>query len=99
MVDASKETVDGVIGSDGMAKNLWKDKWYPDRRAISTSEMATMLIDTDGGQEMRAWTAENAVNALGRLIETLHEKGLLTTDQVLQVLNQQYRYEVEEDNQ
>lgn len=82
-----------------MVKTVWKSPWYPGRRAVQTSEAAETLIDNDGGQvESAKYTAENAVNALGRLVETLHEKGLLTTDEVQQVLDL-YGYEVAEDEE
>ena len=77
-----------------MPKTLWKHTWSRGRRAITTAETAEALIENDGGVAERAQsTAENTARALGRLVETLHEKGLLTTDEVQQVLDL-WAYEV-----
>lgn len=83
-----------------MTETLWKNSWRPGKTHLSTAVAAEhSLIEEDGGQVENAGnTARNAVSALGRLIEILHEKGLLTTDEVQNVLDL-YAYEVAENEQ
>lgn len=73
---------------------LWQNTYHPGhapRGTAATGERA--ITSTDGGVAERALTtAENTASALCRLIETLHDKGVLTTGDVQRVL-ELYGYE------
>ena len=75
-----------------MAKTMWVH-WHSGHPMTTADAAERSLIERDDGQvENAGWTARNAALALGRLVETLHEKGLLTTDEVQRVLDL-YEYE------
>ena len=66
----------------------WKQKWGSDRHRSTAEVGERELGDAEGGQVERALgIADNAVRALARLVEVLHERGLLTDDEVVRVLD------------
>jgi hypothetical protein len=67
----------------------WKRKWVLNANPRDTADAGEQaLISTDDGVIERATaTAENVAAALARLVETLENKGLLTSDEVQRVLN------------
>ena len=66
---------------------MWRKQWG-DGRVLSTATAAEReLAAQEGGiAEQGRNTAENAVAALGRLVEVLEDKGLLTTGEVVAIL-------------
>jgi hypothetical protein len=77
---------------------LWQNTYASGRAPHGTAATGErVIVSTDGGVTERALTtAENTASALCRLIETLHDKGVLTTDDVQRVL-ELYGYEPVED--
>jgi len=66
----------------------WKQQWGADRHLSTAAAGARELGDAEGGQVERALRiADNAVCALARLVEVMHDKGLLTDDEVVRVLD------------
>lgn len=81
-----------------MAKTRWKPLWSTSDCTYTTADAGEFaLTDRDGGiAESALSMAENTAGAVSRLVEMLHEKGILTTDEVYQVL-ELYGYEPVED--
>jgi hypothetical protein len=73
---------------------LWQNTYASGRAPQGTAATGErVIVATDGGVTERALTtAENTASALCHLIETLHDKGVLTTDDVQRVL-ELYGYE------
>ena len=68
----------------------WRNRYsYSDSRKLSTADAGEMSLTStaDGAVERANATAENAVLALARLVEVLEAQGLLTTEEVQQVLD------------
>jgi len=66
----------------------WQEKWGSWRILGTASAGERVLGDAEGGQVERALRiADNAVCALARLVEVLHDKDLLTEDEVVRVLD------------
>ena len=75
---------------------MWKELWG-DVQFNTAAAGERVLGDADGGQVERALrVADNAVCALARLVAVLHDKKLLTDDDVQHVLHL-YNYEKVED--
>jgi hypothetical protein len=65
----------------------WKPHWG-DREFSTAGAGERELGDAEGGQVERALrVSDNAICALARLVEVLHDKGLLTDDEVVRVLD------------
>jgi hypothetical protein len=79
-----------------MAK--WVSQWHRSGKRYRTAEAGTrQLGSAEGGAVERAERiADNAAEAVSRLAEVLHDKGLLTDAEVVQVLDL-YGYEKVED--
>ena len=66
----------------------WKLPWGA-TWALSTANAGAreLISDSDGAVESARSTAENAAEALARLVEVLHERGKLTDAEVQHILD------------
>lgn len=79
-----------------MAETRWRRSRERGKTYSTADAAEACLIETGGGiSENALHTAENAVLALARLVDVLHEQGKLSTDDVQKVL-ELYTYEVVE---
>jgi hypothetical protein len=72
-----------------MTKTQWKIRFYSTSdRTYSTADAGEMALssDRDGVAERAESTADNTLQALCRLVEMLHGKGILNTAEVQHVL-------------
>ncbi len=67
----------------------WKCQWRGNARLLGTADAGEQALTStaDGAVERATDTAQNVAAALARLVETLENKGLLTSDEVKHVLD------------
>jgi hypothetical protein len=67
---------------------MWTHDWRRGYGEVATEAAAVMSLvsDRDGVAESARDTAEAAVRAIGRLVNTLIERGALTTDDAKSIL-------------
>ena len=73
---------------------LLKDTFRPDRKPMSIADaLEKDVYDSDGGVAERAdRNAENAIKLIGKLLETLHDKKVLSDNEVIEFIGR-YRWE------
>ena len=81
-----------------MSNIRWRHPYYINDRAYSTADAGERSLagGSEGVAERAAGTADNTLRALCRLVETLHDRGMLSNDEVRHVL-ELHGYDLVED--